>query len=66
MEYRNGCAAQMIHNKIAAVYPNDVPSLRTIQRWMSDFGSGERKSFLDSSRSGRPCVLPLQMKTFSQ
>ena len=56
VESQNGCAPQEILRKIAAVFPEDAPSLRTIQRWIADFNSGERSSFSDETRSGRPCT----------
>ena len=56
IESRNGCAPSVILEKIVGTFPEDAPSLRTIQRWIADFNSGERSSFSDETRPGRPCT----------
>ena len=49
-----GVAASVIHQKLCNVWNEEAPSLRTVQRWVNDFGSGVRVSFDDGVRSGRP------------
>jgi histone-lysine N-methyltransferase SETMAR len=45
--------------QIAAVYPDDCPSYRTIERWYANFEK-EKYCIDDEARPGRPCDLDLE------
>ena len=55
VEMKNGSSVTDIHTKLSAAFPKCSPTLRTIRNWCNDFQSGQRLSWTDRDRSGRPC-----------
>ena len=53
-EKRNGMKAKEVHNKLVTAWADDAPGLSTIQRYFKDFEDGNRNSFNDANRPGRP------------
>lgn len=54
VETQNGTSATDIHQKLLLVYPDAACSYSTVKRWCREFKNGQRVSFSDADRSGRP------------
>lgn len=54
VEMKNGSSVAEIHKKLSTAFPECSPTLRTIRNWCNDFQSGQRVSWTDRDRSGRP------------
>jgi len=54
MEWRLGRSNREIHAALVDVWQQAAPGYSTVARWSSDFASGDRESFEDGSRCGRP------------
>ena len=59
-EFKKGSKASQAARNIRSVYKNEVPSIRTCQRWFKQFESGNF-NLEDSLRSGRPSSVPLKV-----
>ena len=43
-----------IHDELITAWDTDVPSLRTVKRWIKEFNDGARTGLDDAARPGRP------------
>ena len=54
MEWKLGRSNREIHAALVEVWQQEAPGYSTVARWASDFSAGNRESFEDGSRCGRP------------
>lgn len=53
-EWKRGKSSKEVHQALVDVWEDAVPGYSTVARWMSDYASDRRESFVDVPKSGRP------------